>query len=230
MYHVPQTVNHLRKPLWSKQYTTSPMRLILEPLIPYPSCSLSSLVSLSPLSPLSPLSSLLSPLSLSRSLPPSLSLSRRYDSQMMSSEDQFQSRMLEGVKQARAVFILLSREALASGNCLREIRMAREQQLNPMANTRIVILAMEDEVTYAAIDAWPIKSFTFFSDKDKVERTVHARTVKFVKEHLLGVNIYQEWIKAGAKDQAKDSVEHLAKDKAKQSQVQGRGEGAQFGV
>jgi len=48
-----------------------------------------------------------------------------YDAQMMSSEDQFQSRMLEGVKESWAVFILLSREALASGNCLREICMAR---------------------------------------------------------------------------------------------------------
>ena len=51
---------------------------------------------------------------------------------------------------------------------------------------------------------------------------MHARTVKFVKEHLLGVNIYPEWIKGGRKDPAEDQ--------AKQSQVQGRGEGAQFGV
>mmetsp|Transcript_54723 Transcript_54723/g.129930 ORF Transcript_54723/g.129930 Transcript_54723/m.129930 type:complete len:140 (+) Transcript_54723:872-1291(+) len=53
---------------------------------------------------------------------------------------------------------------------------------------------MEKEVTYAAIDAWPIKSFTFFSAKDRVPRTVHARTVKWVQENLLGVNIYPEWI------------------------------------
>mmetsp|Transcript_1515 Transcript_1515/g.3446 ORF Transcript_1515/g.3446 Transcript_1515/m.3446 type:complete len:369 (-) Transcript_1515:320-1426(-) len=127
---------------------------------------------------------------------------------MMSTEDQFQSRMAEGVKNAWVVCVFFSREVLASGNCLREIGMAREQQLNPMANTRIVIFAMEKEVTYAAIDAWPIKSFTFFSDKDKVYRTVHARTVKFVKEHLLGVNIYAEWIKGGA---SKDPAEDLAK-------------------
>jgi len=48
-----------------------------------------------------------------------------YDAQMMSSEDQFQSRMAEGVTKSWVVFILLSREALASGNCLREICMAR---------------------------------------------------------------------------------------------------------
>ena len=43
----------------------------------------------------------------------------------MSREDQYQSRMAEGVRHARVVVIFLSREALASGNCLREICMAR---------------------------------------------------------------------------------------------------------
>jgi hypothetical protein len=57
--------------------------------------------------------------------------SGRYDSQMMSSEDQFQSRMAEGVKKAWAVFIFLSCESLASGNCLREICMARYLRPTP---------------------------------------------------------------------------------------------------
>jgi len=55
-------------------------------------------------------------------------------------------------------------------------------------------------VTYAQIDAWPIKPVTFLSAKDQVYRTVHARTVKWVKEQLLGVNIYHEWITSAPDD------------------------------
>ncbi|KAJ1476134.1 hypothetical protein T484DRAFT_3124306 [Baffinella frigidus] len=147
-----------------------------------------------------------------------------YDAQMMSSEDQFQSRMLEGVKESWAVFILLSREALASGNCLREICMAREQQMNPKANTRIIILAMEEEVTYASIDAWPIKPVSFFSAKDNVQRTVHARTVKWVKEQLLGVNIYHEWINSAPEDRAKQSQVRRSGAERRRRQLRARAE------
>ncbi|KAJ1487136.1 hypothetical protein T484DRAFT_1787478 [Baffinella frigidus] len=128
-----------------------------------------------------------------------------YDEQMMSTEDQFQARMNEGISNAWAVFVFLSLEALSSGNCLREICQARERQLDPTANTRIIVFAMEKEVTYAEIAAWPVKSFTFFSAKDRVPRTVHARTVKWVKEHLLGVNIYQEWVEGRPDDPEKQS-------------------------
>ncbi|KAJ1474215.1 hypothetical protein T484DRAFT_1833172 [Baffinella frigidus] len=119
-----------------------------------------------------------------------------YDEQMMSKRDQFQSLMTEGVKNAWVVVIFLSREALASQNCLREMCKAREQQLT--ANTRIIVLAMEPEVTFAEISKWSTTEPLTFSSEAKGHqgetRTVHARTVKWVQENLLGVNIYPEWI------------------------------------
>ncbi|KAJ1466737.1 hypothetical protein T484DRAFT_1860867 [Baffinella frigidus] len=92
-----------------------------------------------------------------------------YDAQMMDGKDSFQSLMTEGVKNAWVVFIFLSREALASGNCLREICMAREQQLT--ANTRVIVIAMEPEVTFAEISKWSTTEPLIFASKAKVGET-----------------------------------------------------------
>jgi len=141
-----------------------------------------------------------------------------YDDQMMTHKDQFQSLMTEGVKNAWVVFIFLSREALASGNCLREICVAREQQLT--ANTRVVVLAMEPEVTFAEILKWSTTKALTFAAKGGETRTVHARTVKWVQEHLLGVNIYTEWIKEDPKKKgAKPSEDQSKERRAKQSEA-----------
>jgi hypothetical protein len=116
-----------------------------------------------------------------------------FDQYEMDGEQDFRAAMEHGVRGAGCVIVCLSRSYLASENCLLELKAAREQHLE--RGTKLVLIAMEPEVLFAAVRGWESGADVQFDDGEKARR-VHRHTVDWVKKHLLGFKINEEWAAA----------------------------------